>query len=236
LLGRVPVSRQMQRTPVQALEDPAVGSAIRTLRTSLERASRDKPVHVLMVTSAVSGEGKTTLASCLAASFAALDAEVLLVDADLRRPSIDRAFNLTPRPGLSELLRGRASFEDCVRHGGHPRLKVLPTSVDPEAGDLLARRFVELMRIARGHADVIVVDAPPVLGTDDARTLASMCDGVVMVVGIGTHAEPVSEAASALDSLGVRVLGAVANRARDTGTTYGSYGLYLPRPEDASPR
>jgi capsular exopolysaccharide synthesis family protein len=232
LLGRVPASKQLQRSPSVAMEDPAVGSAIRTLRTSLERASREKPVHVLMVTSAVSGEGKTTLASCLARSFALLDAEVLLVDADLRRPSIDRAFELNSKPGLADLLRGRATLGECLRDGGHPRLHVLPTTVDPEAGDLLARRFVELMRIARGQADVIVVDAPPILGTDDARTLAAMCDGVVMVVGVGTHAEPVSEAASALDALGVRVLGVVANRSRESAGSYGSYGLYLPRPED----
>ncbi|HZQ28004.1 MAG TPA: CpsD/CapB family tyrosine-protein kinase [Acidimicrobiales bacterium] len=231
LLGRVPASKQLQRSPATAMEDPAVGSAIRTLRTSLERASREKPVHVLMVTSAISGEGKTTLASCLARSFALLDAEVLLVDADLRRPSIDRAFDLTPKPGLADLLRGRATLGECLRDGGHARLHVLPTAVDPEAGDLLARRFVELMRIARGQADVIVVDAPPILGTDDARTLAAMCDGVVMVVGVGTHAEPVSEAASALDALGVRVLGVVANRSREPAGTYGSYGLYLPRSE-----
>ena len=107
-------------------------------------------------------------------------------------------------------------------------LGVLPTSVDPDAGDLLARRFADVLMEARERFDVIVVDAPPLLGGDDARTLATLCDGVLMVVGSETLATSVSEAASALDALGVRVLGAVANRARDPKGfgAYGTYGLY----------
>ncbi|MDP8991948.1 MAG: polysaccharide biosynthesis tyrosine autokinase [Actinomycetota bacterium] len=228
VVGRIPPSRALRTASSEALSDPAVGAAVRTLRTYLERSSRERPVHVLVVTSSVSGEGKTTLAATLALSLARLDAEVLLIDADLRRPGIGRFFGLNGDPGLSGLLRGEKSMEECLQPGPVSLLGVLPTSVDPDAGDLLARRFADVLTEARERFDVIVVDAPPLLGGDDARTLATLCDGVLMVVGSETLATSVSEAASALDALGVRVLGAVANRARDPKGfgAYGTYGLY----------
>lgn len=228
VVGRVPASRALRNSPVDALLDPAVGAAIRTLRTNLERSSRDQPVHTLVVTSSLPGEGKTTVASALAVALARLDADVLLVDADLRRPGVVRLFPGPDRPGVAELLNGTADFDATVRPGPAPNLYILRTAVDPDAGDLLARRFADLLRRARERFDVIVVDAPPVLGGDDARTLATLCDGTLLVAGTDTLATSLAEASAALDALGVRVLGAVANRVRDRGGmgTYGAYGTY----------
>lgn len=228
VVGRIPPSRQLRGSPVAALEEPTVGASVRTLRTNLERISREQPVHVLVVTSSVSGEGKTTLAATLALTLSRLEADVLLVDADLRRPGIARLFDVPQQPGLSDVLRGDVALDGAVRDGPAPGMHILPTAADPEAGDLLARRFSEVLRTAREHFDVLVVDAPPLLGGDDARTLTTLCDGVLFVVGADTPANSVSEAANALDGLGVRVLGAVANRMRDPRGlgTYGSYGAY----------
>ena len=228
VVGRVPPARVLRAATVEALADPAVGASVRTLRTNLERVSRELPVHVLVVTSSVSGEGKTTLAASLAVALSRLEANVLLVDADLRRPGVAKLFGMKERPGLSELLQGSATLEECLRPGPVPALHVVPTAVDADAGDLLARRFVDVLRAARERFDVVVVDAPPMLGGDDARTIATMCDGTLFVVGADTPATSVSEAANALDALGVRVLGAVANRMRDPRGlgSYGAYGTY----------
>jgi succinoglycan biosynthesis transport protein ExoP len=228
VVGRIPPSRALRGPPADALLDPAVGAAVRTLRTNLERASRERPVHVLVVVSSLPGEGKTTVASALAVALARLEAHVLLLDADLRRPGLTRLFPGPERPGLAELLHDKADLEQTLRRGPVPNLHVIPTAADTEAGDLLARRFADVLRKARERFDVIVVDAPPLLGGDDARTLATLCDGCLLVVGTDTRAEPVSEAAAALDALGVRVLGAVANRSRDPRGhgTYGTYGTY----------
>jgi Mrp family chromosome partitioning ATPase len=98
-------------------------------------------------------------------------------------------------------------------------LAVLPTATDPDAGDLLARRFDEVLVRARDSFDVIVVDSPELLGTDDAATLATVADGVLMVVADGTMAAPVSETVLALHGLRVRVWGVVANRVRESGGT-----------------
>ncbi|HEV7887313.1 MAG TPA: polysaccharide biosynthesis tyrosine autokinase, partial [Acidimicrobiales bacterium] len=228
VVGRVPPARALKGSPVDALVDPTVGASVRTLRTNLERLSRDRPVHVVVVTSSVAGEGKTTVAGTLAITLARLDAEVLLIDGDLRRPGLTKLFELKAQKGLNSLLRGACKFHETLQPGRVHGLKLLPTEADVEAGDLLARRFAEVLREARQQFDVIVVDAPPLLGGDDARTLAALCDGVLMVVAADTLAASVSEAASALDGLGVRVLGAVANRARDPRGfgAYGAYGTY----------
>ena len=240
VVGRVPPSRTLRGSPVEALADPAVGAAVRTLRTNLERLSRDRPVHVVVVTSSVAGEGKTTVAASLALTLARLEAEVLLIDADLRRPGLTKMFGLPPGNGLNAVLRSRLGIDAAVQVEPGSGLRVLPTEADVEAGDLLARRFAEVIREARTRFDVVVVDAPPLLGGDDARTLAALCDGVLMVVAADTLAAQVGEAASALDALGVRVLGAVANRARDPRGfaaygAYGSYGAYGAAPTGPSP-
>lgn len=227
VVGRVMVSRSLRDSPIEALGDPAVGAAVRTLRTNLETASRERPVRILGITSSSPGEGKTTLASALAIALARLDADILLVDADLRRPGLARAFRQKPEPGLAEVLRGESAFKNAVRRTPVARLSVLPTRPDPDAGDLLARNLGDVLRSARENYDVVVVDAPPILVGDDARTIATLCDGVLFVVASDSLATSVAEAASALDSLGVRVLGAVANRTRDSrlgSYAYGGYG------------
>jgi succinoglycan biosynthesis transport protein ExoP len=228
VVGRIPPVRALRGSPVEALADPAVGAAVRTLRTNLERISREQPVHVLVVTSSLPGEGKTTVAGALAVTLAHIDAHVLLIDADLRRPGVRRVFPGPDRPGLAEVLHDKADLEQTIQRSPAPNLALLPTAADPDAGDLLARRFVDVLRKARERFDVIVVDAPPLLGGDDARTLATLCDGALLVVATDTLNESAAEAAAALDALGVRVLGAVANRARDQRGfgSYGSYGSY----------
>ena len=129
------------------------------------------------------------------------------------------------------MLRGTAPLVAAIRPTSLPGLRVLTTDPDPDAGDLLARRFGHVLREARELADVVVIDAPPLLGTDDARTLASLSEGVLLVVAMGGMADPVIEAASVLASLDSRVLGVVANKGRDEAedSSYG-YSSYTTAP------
>lgn len=226
VVGRIAPSRSLRAGPVEALGDPEIGASIRTLRTNLERVTRDRPVHVLVVTSSISGEGKTTVASSLAAALARLDADVLLIDGDLRRPAVGRLFGMTTvEKGLSQVLRGEVELAAAITQSSIRNLHVLPTSADREAGDLLARGLDTVISEARAGFDVVVVDAPPLLAGDDARTVATMCDAVMLVVSSETLTATVSEAANALDALGVRVVGAVGNRMRETHGQ-GPYGSY----------
>jgi tyrosine-protein kinase len=225
VMGRLPGARALRTSPVRALSDPAVGAAARTLRTNLERELGGQPRGVFVVTSSISGEGKTTVATLLASALARLHSRVLLVDADLRRPEIGRGFGLDGEAGLSGVLRGKASLSESVRPGWSDGMAVLPTAADPDAGDLLARNFGDVLREAREQFDVVIVDSPPLIGTDDTRTMVTFTDGVLLVTSAGTMAAPVSEAVLALYTLRVRVVGAVANRVRDVigGAAYGYY-------------
>jgi len=220
VIGRIPPSRSLRSTPADAFGDPAVGGAMRSLRTYIERTSRPSPIRVLAVTSAVAGEGKTTVATAFAASVARLDARVCLLDADLHRPRVAGAFGVESRPGLGDLLRGKASLDECLQKTALPGLVVMAAAYEIDAGDLLARRFVEVLTQLRERFDVVIVDCPPLLGTDDARTLATQVDGILLVTSSGSLARPLSEATAVLDSLGVRVVGVVINRFRSRVERY----------------
>lgn len=222
VIGRIPASRRLRAGSIDALSDPGFGDAIRGIRTSLGHHDAQRPFGALLVTSSLPGEGKTTVATALAMALAHLDRPVLLVDGDMHGHGVSRLFGLRPgngpsqRPGLPSLLRGEVGIVECLRPGPAPQLSVLPTSSDGSAGDLLARRFEAVLDQARSRFAMVVVDAPALLDGDDARFLARHCDAVLMVVAGDTPAYSVSEAALALDALGARVVGAVANRVRES--------------------
>jgi len=226
VLGRLPVSQAARRgAPGRAMADPPMGAAVRSLRTNLERQLGDHMRKAIAVTSVLPGEGKSTVAALLAASLARLNVRVLLVDGDLRRAGLTKALRMDNGPGLARILHGRAPFPKGVEEGWHSGLRVLPTIVDPEAGDLLARHFGDFVRNAKDSYDVVVIDSPPLLGTDDAATIATHADGVLLVVAEGTVADRVNEAAEILQGLRVEVWGAIANRFRERGPA--AQGYYL---------
>ena len=220
VLGRVPLSRSVRRGIAAALEDPLVGGAIRSLRTVLDHQARVAAVRTLAVTSSVPGEGKSTVAASLAWSIAHLDARVLLIDADLRHPSLARVLGIAPKPGLVEVLRGESTLARAVSSKAGPGgLYVLPTSGIAETGDLLARNLSALLTEAVAEYDVVVIDTPPLLAGDDSTTIATMCDAVLMVVTSGQQIRRLSDAARSLAAVQARVLGVLLNR-----TDVPSYG------------
>jgi capsular exopolysaccharide synthesis family protein len=233
VIGRIPKSRAIRGGLDRALADPIVGGAVRSLRTVLDLEARATPVRTLVVTSSVPGEGKSTIAAMLASAIARLDARVLLVDADLRRPTVATHFGIEPVPGVAGLLNGTTSFDAAVRRIDRiPGLGVLPTAAVPDAGDLVARNLNSVLQRARGEYDVVVVDSPPLLAGDDAGTIAALGDAVLMVVASGVDSRRLGEASRSLEALGVRVVGVVLNRAHVATFAYG-YGLTGSR--DASP-
>lgn len=211
ILGRVPRSRVSRGRPRDAFADPVIGTAFRTLRTNIERLSEEGKIVVLVVTSSTSGEGKTTVASLLAEAFARLGSKVLLVDADLRRRGLSSVLKLPQGRDLSGVLRERGTLENAVRKGWTENLSILAANQDPEASDLIARRFGGVVEEARKKYDLVVVDTPPLLGTDEGRTIATLGDGVLLVVRAGAMTGPINEGVLALEALKVRVLGAVGN-------------------------
>jgi len=223
LVGRIPRSRTLRSRQKEAFSDPAVGAAFRTLRANLEPRLREDDLDVVAVTSPAVGDGKTTVAALLAESLSRIDIKVLLLDADLRRPQVARLAGVSADHGLSSILRGAASPKGAVRPGWCNGLWILPTSADPDAGDLIARRFSSVLEQLRPHFDIIVVDTPPLLGTDDSRALAQTVKALALVVTAGADARLVNEAVLALEAVKAPLIGVIANRFPESSAVYQYY-------------
>ena len=118
------------------------------------------------------------------------------------------------------MLREEAEFQAEIKPEWIDGLWVLTTKADPDAGDLLARRFSEVLQMAKEKFDIVIVDSPPVVTTDDARTLATLADGVLIVVSQRSDVSEVTEAVLALEALKAPILGVVANRLREAAKAY----------------
>jgi capsular exopolysaccharide synthesis family protein len=216
----------------EAVTDPksSFAEAYRSLRTALQYSSDEGAPKVLMVTSAVAGEGKTTSSTMLARQFAQLGQAVLIIDADLRKPSLHKRFNLDNSKGLSDYLashNGEPQVYHAVDESGFSVITSGDTPANP--AELLASdRFRDLLEAARDRYDQIIIDCPPLLGLADAPTIAGFADGVLVVIEAATTRVGVVRATlKRLASARARILGAVLVKfdSRVTGYGYG-YGYH----------
>jgi capsular exopolysaccharide synthesis family protein len=203
------------RSYLVAEDDPKAPAteAYRTLRTNLLFMSATGPLRVLLVTSPLQGEGKSTTAANLAAVLAQAGQRVLLVGADLRRPSVHQFFGLSNRVGLSSVLSGQAEITNAVQDPGIRDLRVLPGGpVPPNPAELLGSpRMRKFLEDVKEVADWIVLDGPPVLGLADALVLSAVSDGTLMVVNEATNRRILSHARDQLMKVQTRSAGAVLN-------------------------
>lgn len=209
VLGTVPQSRVF-KSPTRALSHPTVGPAFRTLRVNVLRSLTDDKA-IIAVTSPDQAAGKSLVSALLAESLARLGKRVLLVDADLYRPSIARKFKLDVHRSLAAALRGTIPLKQAMKHGWVENLWVLPTKSDKEAGDLISSRLPALLREGSELVDIVIVDSAPVQGTSEGKLVAAMADGVLMVIRRGTEEDAVIEALGAIETLRIPVIGAVIN-------------------------
>ena len=188
--------------------------AYRGVRTNIDFLRRDSHLQVLLVTSAYAGEGKTTSASNLAISFAAAGRKVLLIDADLRRPSLDRVHGLNNVRGLSHLLRDLMPLRRVVQHSRTDNLDVVTAGpeVPNPAELLLSPRLAGLLDEARGAYDVIVLDSSPLLAVTDPLIIGAVADGIVLTVRAWMlDRRDAERALELLQNLGTPVLGLLVN-------------------------
>ncbi len=196
--------------------------SVDAIRTNLLHTARRDSLRIVMVTSALGGEGKTMLSCHLAASLARAGCKTLLVDGDLRRPAVHKLFNLPLGPGLNELLRDEADIAEVVRDGPVPGLSLLPAGTcDGRSLQALAQeRMAAIYAGLKESYDLIVVDSPPVLPVADSLLIGQHADGVVFTVLRDVSSLPTIYAAyERLMTLNIRILGAVVN-----GGASGFYG------------
>ena len=229
LLGLVP--RPNDQTLQEGLADPKSGvtEAYRSLATNLRYATSNGWPHRLLVTSTGESEGKSTTVTSLARDFARQGKRVLLIDADLRRPTIHRHFGLGEKSGLTDVLVGAARIEDVVQPSGTDNLSVmtaLPVPPDPSlllSGDA----FQNVIDRASALYDIVMIDAPPLLGLSDSVSMSTAVDGVLFVVDASSfHKGATKSALRRLSLVGAPVLGAVLTKFDPRAADYYDYYGY----------
>ena len=194
------------------LTDPRspASEAYRTLRTNLSFYSLDEPIRTLVVTSPTANEGKSVTIANLAVTMAQGGRRTILVDCDLRRPSLHTLFGTENNAGLTTMILDE-SQEAPLLSTGVDNLYLLPSGpLPPNPADLLGSRQVErVLESLLQRADILLIDAPPVLGFSDAVILGARADGVLLVLRAGkTRREDAEQAKAQLERANVRIVGA----------------------------
>ncbi|HEV3252848.1 MAG TPA: polysaccharide biosynthesis tyrosine autokinase [Candidatus Acidoferrales bacterium] len=211
-----------------------ISEAFRALRTSLLLSQADHPPQVILVTSALPREGKTTATVNLAVTLAQLGDRTLLIDSDLRKPGVRNALNLNVSKdvGLSSYLAGVATLEEAtVAHPTIPNLVAMPTGpVPPNPADLLSsHRMREAISWLRQHYKFIVIDSPPIMAATDAVILSALADGVLLVVRSGgTPKEAFLRTRDLLMAVKCHLLGVVLNAVDSSAPDYYYSYRYYP--------
>jgi len=214
------ITREEPRSPV--------AEAYRTLRTNIQFAGVARDVSSLLVTSSVPAEGKTTTICNLAVTMAQGGKRVLLIDADLRKSSVHRVFELSNRAGLTTLLIREAEPGDVTQIlEGVPGLHVITAGpTPPNPAELLgSRRMQELLEAFKGDYDLVLLDTSPVLAVTDAQVLSQIVGGVLLVVGSGSvNRDRLKKTKALLDRVRAPLIGAVLTRKKaEKGSEYGYY-------------
>jgi succinoglycan biosynthesis transport protein ExoP len=209
--------------------------SFRQLRTNLRFVDVDNEPRRIVVTSALAGEGKSTVSSNIARLIAQAGQPVLLIDADLRRPMIASTFEIDGAVGLTQALAGDVDVRDVIVDSGLANLSLLPAGrIPPNPSELLGslrmKQFIEDL----SHDYFVILDAPPLLPVTDAGLLSAFCDGALLVQAAGkTQIEQSQHCRRILDQVGSRLLGVVLNKAPIKGAAaiaygggYGGYGGY----------
>jgi receptor protein-tyrosine kinase len=233
-VGAIPLDKDRRNQPAISFDrdNSAIAEAFRKLRTNLQFLAVDNPPRVIVVLSSAPSEGKTTTAINIALALAESNKDVVLVDGDMRRPSLDKYLDLVGSVGFSTVLSGGAPLMEVLQETKFPRLTVLAAGpVPPNPSELLgsqaARKLIDELR---SQFDYVIIDSAPLLAVTDGAILAAAADGALIMARYGeTKREQLAHAVGTLRDVGASLLGAVLTLVplRGTGTysySYSSYG------------
>jgi receptor protein-tyrosine kinase len=214
LVGSIPLDKERPKEPAISFEkdNSAIAESFRKLRTNLQFLAVDNPPRVIVVTSSTPNEGKSTTSINLALALAEAENNVVLVDGDMRRPSLHTYLGLVGQVGFSTVLSGQATIDEALQKSRFPGLTVLTAgTVPPNPSELLGSLAgKKLLSELRGQFDYVVVDSSPLLAVTDAAILAANSDGVLIMTRFGqTKRDQLAHAVGNLNDVGASVLGAV---------------------------
>lgn len=241
VIGQIPrLAGAGQHANVFAEPHNPLAEHFRHLRTSVLYSMDGQKLDTLLVTSAEPRQGKTAVASNLAVSLAKTGKRILLVDADMRVPTVHEFFSMPNDVGLADFLAGKLPFDDVLRRSGFEALSVVTAGPRPdEPSELLgSMRMSEFLRHAHGVADLTIIDSPPALTVTDSVILAARVDGVLLVVDRRQRLETVRRVKAQLGQVGAHVVGVAFNRADiERASQKSSYYYYVaPGPDTPADR
>lgn len=199
----------------------------RGIRTNIEYANIDTDKKVIMVTSSKMGEGKSTIITNLAISFAQLEQKkILVVDCDLRRPTLHRIFKVSNSDGLTDILLTNKEMDECIKKVNDIDLITSGDTPKNPSEILASKKMENFLYKIKDNYDYIFIDTPPISVVTDAEVLSSLCDGAILVIGYNeVDRSKVELSKSKLEHLKVPILGAVINKAPQKSEKYGYYDV-----------
>ena len=207
-----------------------ISEAYRGIRTSLQFSNLDQKIKTITITSARQGEGKSTVIANLAVSFANLDKKVLILDGDLRNPSVHKMFGVSNIHGVTDILLGNKEFPETVHCTDIKNLHVLTAgAIPPNPSEMLSsKKMKDFVESLEEYYDYIFIDAPPIGIVTDAGIICNYADGCIFVVGANeADIEHAKLAKEKLDAVGANILGTILNKLELTGSdNYYYYNYY----------
>ncbi|KKK36624.1 capsular biosynthesis protein [Mesobacillus campisalis] len=224
-------TKRRQKNPVSLIAHTnpiaPITEQYRLIRNNIHYSSVDKIIKTVFVTSADPAEGKSTTAANLAIVMAQKGKKTILVDADLRKPTVHYSFTVSNMEGLTSVLAKEISLEDTVLRTNVPNLDIITSGpIPPNPAELLDSKAMELlMGELKEMYEYIVIDSPPILAVTDPQIMATKCDGVVLVVASGkTQKDRAVKAKELLERSGAKIIGVVVNGVEEKLEGY--YGHY----------
>lgn len=216
-----------------------ISEAYRILRTNVQFSGIDKDLKVIVITSSNAGEGKTTTAANMAVTFAQSGKKVLIIDADLRKPTMHKVFKLTSRQGLTSIISRHTDEDfDYVNRNVFPNLDILTCGIiPPNPSELLSSESMRnYLKKAREEYDNIFIDTSPIGNITDGVLLSSMADAVIIVARAGkVSKEAIKRTRESLDKVGANIIGVVLNSlSRHSNNKYYYYYYYGSNASDRS--
>ncbi|MBX7355404.1 CpsD/CapB family tyrosine-protein kinase [Clostridium chauvoei] len=204
-----------------------IAESYRTLRTNIQYSSFDKEYKAIVITSSEPGEGKSTTSANLALSLAQGEKKVVLIDCDLRKPSIHKKFKVSNATGLSDVLIGKERLSNTLKRHGE-NLLILPSGkIPPNPSEMLSSKAMSnLLEELKEDFDYIIIDTPPIQAVTDSQILSTKVDGTLLVIRAKeTKRESVHNAVNLLKKVNAHIMGTVLNGVdNDSGNYYYYYG------------
>lgn len=222
-----PVNQSTRQLITKLNPRSPISEQFRTIRTNLQFASIDEKLETILVTSPGPSEGKSSIIANLAIVFAQQGKRVLLIDADMRKPTVHYTFKVDNRRGLSSVLVGEDTLEEALQQSDITNLDLLSSGpIPPNPSELLgSKKMRQLIEKAKNIYDLVIFDSPPVLAVTDAQILANDVDGTLLVVrSKQTDQDAALKAKDHLESVNAKLLGVVLNDVESKKDQYYYYG------------